>query len=236
MAAYQPNTFEDPDWQPVYDLLDQPDEAEAEWELDPVQDREFQRHMLKLAVTLEFGPDDLEANRNGYLSPSQIARFQTKMRRIYWIGLIALSALVFVLGLIGINALPGGWFILALSVAVMLAALGLASTLPGELRSLPDRPVQVTPIRIGRLSLWFRRWGSDEGKALFKAEGDTPVSAPSNLYKVLRANQDYRAYYMRLHRHWGGHRIISMEPVGKWSADAPEPKTKHKRSKFKRRR
>ena len=242
MAAYQPNTFEDPDWQQAYELLDQPEADEAEEELDPVQDREYQRHMLKLAVTLEFGPDDLDANRSGHLSLAQIARFEGRMRRDYWIFLIVLSALAFVLGVIGINALPGGLFMLALSVAVMVFALGTASTLPGELRSLRDRPVQASSFRMGRLSLLLRRWGFNDEKTIpmvkqdFQMDTNRTIVASSNLYKVLRPNQDYRAYYTRLHRHFGRYRLVSMEPVGKWSADAPEEKAKRKRGKFKRSR
>jgi hypothetical protein len=40
---------------------------------------------------------------------------------------------------------------------------------------------------------------------------------------------------MRVYRHWGSYRMLSMEPVGEWADDVPEPKSKRKRSKWKRR-
>lgn len=226
MAAYQPTTQPEPDWPPEFEYLDpHPDPYEIAPQPDAAYDPEFERHMLKLGVTLEFGPEDLEANRDGDLSPGQIEQLQAKMRRDNWIALGILSLVAFILGIIGINAGP---FLLVGAVAIMLFTLWAASMISSELDSLPDREVKPTFIKFGRLSLMFRRWGSSDETAKFKVERDKHITAPGYLYKVLRPNQEYCAYYVRVYRQLHLYRLLSIEPVGGWADEVPEPKPKRK--------
>lgn len=180
-------------------------------------------HMARLGLTLDFGPGDLAFNRSGDLSPAQVARLENDLRLFYWPMIIVLALFSLMVGLVG--ALNG-------SLAVMLPALLLiglaaipAALLNRERQRLPGRTIQYTTLRMGGLSLTARRWGLNDDSAL-PVDGGKPVFAPKHLYKVLRANQTYLAYFAPV-RTWRGYRLLSLEP----REDALEKPKRHAKSK-----
>lgn len=176
--------------------------------------------MLKLALAVNFGPEDLAFNRDGELSPAQIDQLETDLRQFYWPMIGGLALLTFLLG--GMSALGGQ--LLALPAALlMVAAVVPALLLKWERERLPERRVQRTALRMDTLSLFARRFGLRDDKALPAADGK-PIFAPKPLYKALQANRTYILYYTPL-RTWHGYRLLSLEPTEESSAPV---KAKHK--------
>jgi len=178
--------------------------------------------LRKLALALDFGPDDLAFNRDGQLSPDQVTRLDQDLRYFYG-GIAAMLAAVSVL-LAVVGAVAGQLLLfpvlLFLGLAVFPAAL-----LRMERERLPDRRVQRTTMRLGTLSLVARRWGlSDEDK--LPVPGGKPIFAPKPLYKALQANRGYILYYTPV-RTLHGYRLLSLEPVEEgFTAEKPKRKLK----------
>ncbi|MBN1201438.1 MAG: hypothetical protein JXJ20_06240 [Anaerolineae bacterium] len=190
-------------------------------------------HQRELAATLEFGPDELDSNREGTLTPAQIKRLETDLRWMYWPVICLVSGLALIVAMYGAINGPSGWMVPAtvLAAGAILAAFWLRL----ERLRLPDAEVRATMLRLGRLSLGIRRLGimvdDDTGpeRTHYPVESGRSLFATNRLYKVLRANQPYRVYYAPV-RVWGGLRLLSIEPVGK-----PDS-TKSKRDKHKPKR
>jgi hypothetical protein len=181
----------------------------------------------KLALVLDFGPDDLMFNDEGRLSPAQIDQLNQDLIHLYgpMIGACILIALVF--SLIGLSngapLLVPGLLVLALAVLPM----GL---LKHERDRLAQSRVQRTTLRLGTLSLTARRLGLMHDTPL-PVPGNKPIFDPGRkLYKVLRANQTYILYYTPV-RTWRGYRLLSLVPTD--DASEPEkPKRKPKRGRL----
>jgi hypothetical protein len=233
MAKLEPSPDYDPD-DYAYDHESEPDqtawpEEDAYWyDLDePVMDDPLafnDEHMARLGLTLDFGPGDLACNRDGELSPAQIARLETDLRLFYWPMIAVLSLIAFLIGVMGaINGQLSAFFpaLLLMGLAAIPALL-----LNRERQRLPTRLVLHTTLRLGGLSLTVRRWGlNDEGT--LPVDGGKPVFGPKHVYKVLRANQTYLAHYAPV-RTWRGYRLLSLEPMGS-APGKPKRKAKGKR-------
>ncbi len=182
-------------------------------------------HMARLGLTLDFGPGDLASNRDGELSPGQIARLEQDLRLFYWPMIAALAVFAFLIGASGTLAGNLG----SLLPALIVMGLGVipAALLNQQRASLPQRRVRRTILRLGGFSLTMRRFGFREDERL-PVDGGKPVFGPKHIYKVLQANQTYLAYYAPV-RSWRGYRLLSLEPLDDGSA-RPKPKRKAKRS------
>ncbi|MBI5960856.1 MAG: hypothetical protein HY866_19110 [Chloroflexi bacterium] len=163
----------------------------------------------KLALALDFGPEDLMFNDEGKLSPAQIALLD---KDVIWLfgsmialcGALALFFAVLSLFVFGsVTLLP--------ALAPLLAAFVTVIMLKRVREQLPQAPVQRTTLRLGTLSLTARRWGlSDDDK--LPVPNHQPIFAPKHLYKALQANRTYILYYTPL-RTWRGYRLLSLEPT-----------------------
>lgn len=189
-------------------------------------------HLTQLGLTLDFGPHDLEMNREGALSPDQIARLETDLRWTYWPAIIILALMVL---FTGATSLQAGSFAAVPVVFLMVVAAIPAVLLHLERRNLPQQRVRATLLRIGGMSLIARRFGlTDDGEPRIKlpVEGGKTLFAPRHLYKVLNANRPYIVYYVAV-RTWHGYRALSIEPDGGTgpaaSSAAPKPKRKTRR-------
>lgn len=179
--------------------------------------------MRKLALALDFGPDDLAFNRAGELSPDQIARLDDDLRQFYWsiTGGLALVALL----LAGVGVLVGE--LLALPVLLFLGVAVIpVALLRWEHERLPARRVQRTTMRLGTLSLVARRWGLTDNDKL-PVPGSKPIFAPKPLYKALQANRGYILYFTPV-RTLHGYRLLTLEPI-ETPFDVEKPKRKLKR-------
>ncbi len=203
------------------------DDDEREFPLAPAARNdplEFADEALqKLALALDFGPDDLAFNREGQLTAEQIARLDQDLRNFYgWIAGM-LVAVAILLAVVGVTA--GQLLVLPVLLCLILAVIPIA-LFRMERERLPDRRVQRTTMRLGTLSLVARRWGlSDDDKLPVPA--NKPIFAPKPLYKALQANRGYILYYTPV-RTWRGYRLLTLEPVEDSFADE-KPKRKLKR-------
>lgn len=192
-------------------------------------------HMTQLGLTLDFGPQDLAANQDGYLTDAQIERLEADFRWFYWpmIGFLALIAF-----LIGVSSALAGTL-----TAIPFVLLGLA-TIPAvllkmERERLPDRTVKATTLRLGHFSKFARRFELvDErgplGGVKYPVEGGKPIWGPHHLYKILNANRTYVVYYAPV-RTWRGYRLLSIEPADTTSVkpkSPPKRKGKGKRGEW----
>jgi hypothetical protein len=182
-------------------------------------------HMARLGLTLDFGPGDLASNRDGELSPGQIARLEQDLRLFYWPMIAALVVFAFLIGVSG--TLAGDLSALIPALVVMGLAVIPAALLNQQRASLPQRRVRRTMLRLGGFSLTMRRWGIKDEQRL-PVDGGKPVFGPKHIYKVLQANQTYLAYYAPV-RSWRGYRLLSLEPLDSGSPTS-KPKRKAKRS------
>ncbi len=185
--------------------------------------------MSKLGLTLDFGPADLDDNRDGALSPAQVARLETDLRWFYWPMIIGLVAVAF---FIGVTSAVAGTLALVPVVFFMAAAAVPAVLLYVQRQGLADQPVLHTTLRVGGLSLVARRWGLiDEsesglgGNVTLPVEGGKKIFATKHLYKSLQSNRTYIAYYAPV-RTWTGFRLLSVEPL-----DAPEASDRREKPK-----
>lgn len=214
--------------EPEFDQDVWPDEDSDQYDLDePIPNDPLafaDEHMARLGLTLDFGPGDLAWNREGELSPAQVARLEKDLRLFYWpiIGALAFAALV----LFFIGAVNTGVGIL-FPILVLMGLAGIAAVqLNRERQRLPNRQVQHTTLRLGGLSLTVRRWGWNDDNTL-PVDGGKPVFAPKYVYQVLRANQTYLVYYVPV-RTWRGYRLLSIEPHES-TIEKPKRKAKPKR-------
>jgi hypothetical protein len=182
-------------------------------------------HMARLGLTLDFGPGDLASNRDGELSLGQIARLEQDLRFFYWPMIAALVVVAFLIGVSG--TLAGNISSLIPALIVMGLAAIPAALLNRQRASLPYCRVRRTMLRLGGFSLTIRRWGIKDEHRL-PVDGGKPVFGPKHIYKVLKANQTYLAYYAPV-RSWRGYRLLSLEPLDSGSPTA-KPKRKAKRS------
>ncbi|HEX3050557.1 MAG TPA: hypothetical protein VHP83_07885 [Aggregatilineaceae bacterium] len=199
----------------------------------PLESADFRMHQMRLGGILEFTPDDLAYNRGARLSPAQAERLYLMLRTRYWIIIGVLSASAFFAGLLG--ALSGGSLFGLIPMLICMAlALGTAGLLNYARTSILDQPVESTTVRVGRIALTFKRMGSD--KATFKLDDKHKLEADKQLYKVMRANQDYIAYYTQLVPFVPNYRIVSMEPIGDLEPDVARLESKPKRGMFSKRK
>lgn len=166
-------------------------------------------HMIRLGLTLDFGPGDLACNQDGVLSPAQIAQVENDLRWFYWSMVAALAVFATLFCMIGF--FTGVLLLLLPALIVMGLSLIPISLYKRELLRLPLRQVQHTTMRIGGFALTLRRWGLSDDKQV-PVDGGKRVFGPAHLYKVLRANQTYIAYYAPV-RSWKGYRLLSLEPM-----------------------
>jgi hypothetical protein len=220
-AERQPDDF--------YAYDEENDDDSGAWsQAEPVMDNPLafsDEHMARLGLTLDFGPGDLASNRDGELSPSQIARLEHDLRLFYWPMIAGLVLFAFLIAVSGTVAGNIGALIPAL--VVMGLALIPAVLLNWQRASLPDRQVLRTTLRLGGFSLTIRRWGFRESDRL-PVDGGKPVFGPKHIYNVLQANQTYLAYYAPV-RSWRGYRLLSLEPLDTGDPYA-KPKRKAKRT------
>jgi hypothetical protein len=167
-------------------------------------------HLDELAAALHFDIQALGYNREGYLTPAQIAQFKHHLDRSYWPLLAFLSSMAFVLGGLAVVFLPVGLVLFVPVALLMLTALWGGTVLRRE-RALLTTPV-VRPIMITfkEGTLRRRRRGPSGEEPPLRVQGKQ-LKAPRTLYRALRANQPYRVYYVPLN--WPGYRIVSVEPV-----------------------
>jgi hypothetical protein len=200
------------------------------------QSEEAERHLAELGWTLDFEPEDLIENRAGYLSAAQAKRLWNSIAQTYWIVLSLLSSGVLILGMVGLSNLPGRVLWLILMFGVIGLALVTAYDMRRQRATFPDRAVHAATLRLNRLSLMLRRWGSDSGMANFTVEGDKKLVAEARLYKTLHPDQEYTAYYVELYPALTNYRIVSIEPTGEWVPldDNDKPRERPKRKKRKR--
>jgi len=213
-------------------------QMQPEYEYDDYQDAESldsadvfaftDPHLLKLGMILDFTPEDLEANRMGELTPRQIGRLSRDLRLSYWLIIGGLSVVAFVLGTV---AVLGELFPLLIPTLVLMGfALASAFVLNREINRLPETRVIYAPIHIGWVSLTLRRLfrSHESGRIQFNAPNNKHIYTEGNIYRVLRPNQTYHAYYVPIGVS-GNYRILSMEP-----SDEPietwKPKSKPKRA------
>jgi hypothetical protein len=182
-------------------------------------------HMARLGLTLDFGPGDLATNRDGELSPSQVARLEGDLRLFYWPMIVALVIFTFLIGVSG--TVTGNIGVLIPALVVMGLAAIPAVLLNYERARLPGRQVLRTTLRLGGFSLTMRRWGFREDERL-PVDGGKPVFGPKHIYNVLQANQTYLAYYAPV-RSWRGYRLLSLEPLETGDTYV-KPKRKAKRT------
>jgi hypothetical protein len=177
----------------------------------------------KLALALDFGPEDLAFNREGQLSADQIARLDQDLR--YFYGGIAgtLAAVAILLAFMGMVA--GELLLFPILLSLILTVIP-ATLFRLERERLPDRRVQRTTMRLGTLSLVARRWGLSDDNTL-PVPGGKPIFAPKPLYKALQANRGYILYYTPM-RTLRGYRLLTLEPVEEGFMDE-KPKRKLKR-------
>jgi hypothetical protein len=179
--------------------------------------------MRKLALALDFGPDDLAFNREGLLSAEQIDRLDQDLRHFYG-GIAGTLASIGVL-LTVVGTVTGQLLVLPVLMFLAVAVIPVA-LMRLERERLPDRRVQRTTLRLGTLSLVARRWGlSDDDK--LPVPGGKPIFAPKPLYKALQANRGYILYYTPV-RTLRGYRLLTLEPVEESFVDE-KPKRKLKR-------
>jgi hypothetical protein len=178
--------------------------------------------LVKLGLTLDFGPGDLACNQEGVLSPAQITRLENDLRLFYWP--MSAAAAVFALIIVLTGIASGS--LASLFPALLVLSLGVIPVLlyRWEQMRLPQRFVRRTIVRIGGLSLTLRRWGLSDDDTV-KVEGGKAVFGPKYLYKVLRGNRNYIAYYAPV-RTWKGYRLLSLEPSDEV---VEKPKRKPKR-------
>ncbi len=180
--------------------------------------------LIKLGLTLDFGPGDLAANQEGVLSPAQIAQLEMDLRWFYWSMIPPLVILALVISLLGITS--GTLTLLLPALLVLSLTLIPALLYRREVIRLPQRTVKHTLLRMGGFALTMRRWGlSADDK--WPVEGDKYVFGPKHLYKVLRANQTYLAYYTPVQT-WKPYRLLSLEPLDD-AGEKPKRKAKPKR-------
>jgi hypothetical protein len=195
----------------------------------------FDPHLANLAAVLEFGPDDLDHNQAGHLTPAQIKRVHNDLRCVYWPFIGALSLLAFVFG--AVSASSGSFAFFPVGV-LMAAALAVAAVFRQQHERLHHHPARSAMLRLGRLSLTMRRWQFTDDdnplQATFVVEGGTRLFAPRAVYKTLRANWAYRVYFAPV-RTWSGHRILSIEPLAELTPrDKRRAAPRRKRKKTKR--
>jgi len=224
-----------PEFTPADDELERLQLAEA---LDvepgsPLESADFRLHQMRLGAVLEFTPDDLAYNRGARLSPDQAERLYLMLRTRYWTIIGILSVCAFFAGLIG--ALSSGSILGFIPMLICMGlALGTAGLLNYARTSILDQPVESTTVRVGRIALTFKRMGSD--KASFKLDDKHKLEADKQLYKVMRANQDYIAYFTQLIPFVPNYRIVSMEPIGDLEPDQVRHEAKSKRELFPKRK
>jgi hypothetical protein len=210
----------------AYDEEDDDAAESGVWpQAEPVMDNPLafdDEHMARLGLTLDFGPGDLASNRDGELSPSQIARLEGDLRLFYWPMIVALVIFAFLIGVSGTVAGNIGVLIPAL-VVMGLAAIP-AVLLNQQRARLPRRLVLRTTLRLGGFSLTIRRWGFRDSDRL-PVDGGKPVFGPKHIYNVLQANQTYLAYYAPV-RSWRGYRLLSLEPLETGTYAKPKRKAK----------
>ncbi|MBI5960836.1 MAG: hypothetical protein HY866_19010 [Chloroflexi bacterium] len=177
----------------------------------------------KLALALDFGPEDLMFNDEGKLSPAQIAQLNQDLLWFYGPMVAASTALALFFAMMGVFS---GNALLLPGIMMLVLALIPALLLRQERERLARRRVQRTMLRLGTLSLTARRMGLLEGDTLPVA-GDKPVFAPKRLYKALQANRTYILYYTPV-RTWRGYRLLSLEPTED-AVEFEKPKRKPKR-------
>ncbi len=232
MTRSQPSYERDPHAL-EYDAEPEPIDSQAAWsdeESDlgdthgePVIDDPLafaDQHMARLGLTLDFGPGDLAFNRGAQLSPAQIARLENDLRLFYLPMSAALGVFALLIGLAG--ALGSAVPMVMLALVLMGCAAIPAWLMRRETERLPDRVVVYTTLRLGGLALTARRWGLSDS---LPVDGGKPIFAPKHLYKVLRANQTYLAYYVPM-RTWRGYRLLSLEPHQGGTFEKPKRKTK----------
>ncbi|MBN1678656.1 MAG: hypothetical protein JW966_00095 [Anaerolineae bacterium] len=192
--------------------------------IDPL-DVPIDEHRVKLEIVIGFSTHDLLENKRGRLTAAQIARLEYDLRWQYWPVIGALSVITFLVGVSGtLMASANGMGFMTPVIVLMGLALYAAYQLRKKREQLPAYRLLAAPLRLGRMSLTMRRLNiSDESslaRANFKLDDGTRLFAPRQIYGVLHANQDYRAFYIPL-RTWGAARILSLEPI-------PGAKTKQK--------
>ncbi|RPI95990.1 MAG: hypothetical protein EHM39_11270, partial [Chloroflexi bacterium] len=98
--------------------------------------------LIKLGLTLDFGPGDLTCNQEGVLSPAQIQQLEMDLRWFYWSMIPPLAILALVISLVGITS--GTWTLLFPALLVLSLALIPAALYRREVRRLPQRAVKHT--------------------------------------------------------------------------------------------
>jgi hypothetical protein len=196
-------------------------------------DQDFEEHLRELGEALHFTREDLEANRAGQLTPAQIEHLTSVLRKAYWPGLIVCSILALMMGMLAIlsvfeqhESAEAGITCLVGSLAFMVMAMLLAYDMRKNRLHLLEHPVKAVVIR--------EEWLPHNKTRYEKYVWEITLCADGSLYNVMRAEQDYRAYYVEdvgVDQSYRRYReILSLEPSG----DLLPEESKHTQLKAKR--
>ncbi|NDJ77844.1 MAG: hypothetical protein GYB65_16460 [Chloroflexi bacterium] len=206
-----------------------PPDYEPDLPLHPQPRFDDDRHRSALAEIVQFDVLDLAANREGRLTPLQAEQLWHAVRIQLWTLIGVLSGGAGLMGLLGVLFLPGSAVLFLPMLVLMGLALFGAWTLRTEREALPMTPVHTALLRHNRLSLALHRWNDARRQTLFRVEGDQVVTVDRALYRVLRPNQDYAAYYVRLRHFVPRCRLVSIEPISAPDNDSLPPRRRWRR-------
>lgn len=159
-------------------------------------------HMAELADVLHFTAKDLEYNRQGTLTKSQVERLKNALLQQIKVLAVILVASV-IMGTIGL------WDIIEQPVIVWVVLAITALLAIGVLFHRLNRLTNGLAVRTSKLPNKPPSYRS----TIDTPEGDR-LHMPFQLNRILLPNQSYTVYYvpMRVNRY--SYYIVSMEPIG----------------------